>query len=204
MRLLTLLTIGFLTGMPLLAAQSEAHEAHEHGVANLTLAQSGEKLLLSIHSPAYNVFGFEHAPVTEAEKALVKTHLQALSSGKQIDGKLLIRFNAEAQCELKRVDVGNPFHAQDEARKEANEAATHHDDADHDADHDAHHEHHHHADIDADYSFTCQAPLDLSSLDLTGLFMSWQQLEQVRAQWVVNNKQSAATLSRQNTSALLK
>ena len=58
------------------AETSREHAAHEHGHAAMDLILDGEEMLLEIHSPAYNLFGFEHAPNTAEQKAQVETVLK--------------------------------------------------------------------------------------------------------------------------------
>lgn len=68
--------------------------AHEHGVAELSVAWSEGDVIIDLISPTYNIFGFEHEPSTDEELALVAERTDALSE----PGVLTI--NAEAGCDL--------------------------------------------------------------------------------------------------------
>lgn len=177
LRPLTLLVCA-VSGLLSANIQAETHAAHEHGVAELNLAQVESDILLEINSPAHNVFGFEHPPHSETEKNMVKQRLQ------QIKTEPLVAFNPQAQCQRQSVEVRNPFHAEHE--------------------HEHEHEHeksgHTHKDVHIEYTYRCQNPQALSSLDLNNLFQHWPQLETVRAQWLLSDQQSGGTLSRQQPS----
>jgi len=43
----------------------EQHNAHTHGVANLTLVSDSGTLEIAFDSPAVNLLGFEHRPRTQ-------------------------------------------------------------------------------------------------------------------------------------------
>ncbi|GAB6069322.1 DUF2796 domain-containing protein [Thiomicrorhabdus hydrogeniphila] len=162
-------------------AFAETHAAHEHGVAQMNLVQIESNVVLEVTSPAFNVFGFEHKPHTEQEKALVKTRLKTMNSGG------LVLFDTDANCELKETKLKNPF------------ADDHHDHEDHD-----HEGHYNHRDIHVEYTFTCKNPQAVSQINLQPLFKNWPQLEQVRTQWVIGNLQSSATATRQQAQVKLK
>lgn len=197
MRLIACLSAGLFSLAPMSAKSEtiETHGAHEHGVAELTLAQSKSQLLLTLHSPVFNLFGFGHPPGTAQEKTLVESVLQQLEKGASADGKALIAFNPEAQCKLEQAALENPFH-HPEAAKETEHEHEHEHAHENEEEHD--HHHHGHADIDIEYTFTCQHAKALSGMNLQGLFTSWSHLEKVRAQWVVERHQSSATVLRQS------
>lgn len=68
--------------------------AHEHGVAELSVAWSEGEMVVDLISPTYNIFGFEYEPTTDEDMALVADRTEALSA----PGVLSI--NAEAGCTL--------------------------------------------------------------------------------------------------------
>jgi hypothetical protein len=160
--------------------QAETHAAHEHGVAELNLAQVESDILLEINSPAHNVFGFEHPPHSENEKTKVKQRIQ------QIKTEPLVTFNPEAQCQQQSALIDNPFHTQHEHEHEHEKSG------------------HTHKDVHIEYTYRCQNPQSLSTLKLNGLFKRWPQLETVRAQWLLSDQQSGGTLSRQQPSISFK
>ncbi|MGI9615679.1 MAG: ZrgA family zinc uptake protein [Acidimicrobiales bacterium] len=69
-------------------------DAHEHGVAELTVAWSEGDMIIDLISPAFNIFGFEREPVTDDELAIAADRTAALSA----PGILVI--NPEAGCSL--------------------------------------------------------------------------------------------------------
>ncbi len=77
---------------------------HEHGLSQLSLAQDGEQILLTLDSPAVNLLGFEKAPHSTAEKAKLKTVLQTLQTADK-----LLQLNPEAGCQLHRAEVQAPW-----------------------------------------------------------------------------------------------
>jgi hypothetical protein len=130
----------------LFSCAASAQSAHQHGVAELFFAASGEELEIEIHSPADNFLGFEHAPVNEQQHKILddakKQAAQAMS---------LFSF-AGGECELE--EVGQHWGTLDQADSEHKD----HDDHDHaahdehkdhdDHDHAAHDEHKDHDDHD--------------------------------------------------------
>lgn len=68
--------------------------AHEHGVAELSVAWSESEVIVDLISPTQNIFGFEYEPSTDEERALVADRTEALSE----PGVLVI--NEEAGCDL--------------------------------------------------------------------------------------------------------
>ncbi len=68
--------------------------AHEHGVAELSLAWSDAEVVIDLISPTYNIFGFEQEASTDEERALVADRTEALTQPG------VIALNEEAGCEL--------------------------------------------------------------------------------------------------------
>ncbi len=81
-----------------------------------------------------------------------------------------------------------------------------HDDHDHHDDHDKHakHDDHDHGDhddevhseFDITLSFACASPGRLKSVDASGLFQRFRNMEEIDVQWITDSKQSATELSR--------
>lgn len=76
------------------AGSSSGLGAHEHGVAELSVAWSEGEVIVDLVSPSHNIFGFEHEPSTEEERALVADRTGVLSE----PGVIVI--NSEAGCVL--------------------------------------------------------------------------------------------------------
>lgn len=49
-----------------------AHSAHVHGVAEMDVVVEGQKVVITLESPADNLLGFERAPKNDYEKNKVK------------------------------------------------------------------------------------------------------------------------------------
>lgn len=164
----------------LLAGEEHRHEgysehgSHVHGLASLFVVQDGDELLVELESPGINLVGFEHQARTQAEQESIAELKRLLEN----EGRL-ISLNG-GDCQLMHVETAMPGL---------------------DKDHDEHeHEHEHevgHGEVHAQYRFHCQQPKDLQAIELT-LFKEFANLQEVKAQWIVGDRQGAATLSAEN------
>lgn len=68
--------------------------AHEHGVAELTVAWSGGDMVVDLITPTFNIFGFEYEASTDEDIAVVAERTAALSAPG------IISVNVEADCSL--------------------------------------------------------------------------------------------------------
>jgi hypothetical protein len=148
--------------------------AHVHGIAHMTLAAEGAKVLIELASPAASLIGFEHAPRTDEERAtlaLAKENLEA--------GDAMIRLNIEAGCRLESAQIDAEFSEVGEGRG-AEHAPDHGEDG--------------HADFVVRYSFACDRPEALGSAAL-GIFSGFPALERVLMQYVTAEGQGGAELT---------
>ena len=145
--------------------------AHEHGVARLNAVLDGSTLELELESPAMTLVGFEHAAVSDADKAKVA------AVRKQLDEPLkLFGLTAAAGCKESDTDLESPLF-DDKPVKD--------DDGDGDAD-----EHEHaHSDIHAHYRLECASPDKLKTLDLTPLFKTYPSTQKIQLQLIGPNGQ---------------
>lgn len=60
------------------------HRAHDHGKVVATLSYSQNQINLHLMLPAYNAFGFEHAPNNKQQQALVESTLETLSQASNV------------------------------------------------------------------------------------------------------------------------
>ncbi len=151
------------------------HGAHEHGAAALMIAWSGDAVAIDLQSPAFNVLGFEHAPTSEGEQALLDESVAALEAGD------LLQLTPAAECTL----ISATVHAEmAEEVEEHEEEEGEHDD-----------EEETHSDIDVSYNFHCLHPERIESLDATALFAQFPNFEDLRAEWVSDTQQSAKDLT---------
>ena len=143
------------------------HGAHEHGAAELLIAWSGTDLAIDLETPAYNVLGFEHAPGSDDEHALLEESVATLETG------TLLLFSPDADCTLISASV------ETELAEEVHE----------------HEEEEVHSDIHVSYNIQCQQPDKLESLDVSELFTQFPNFEDLRVQWISDTQQSAKGLT---------
>ncbi len=156
----TLLCVAF----PVLAEEKRELGAHEHGHGALNIAVEGRSLLMELEVPGHDIVGFEHAAVSDADKAAVETGLAQLAKAGELFG-----LPAAAGCEL--VEVSAEVHGdEDHEAHEDHDHDAHKDDHDHDdhkGDHEAHEEEEGHSEFHAEYAFTCQKADNLTEIELT-------------------------------------
>ncbi|MFB1485788.1 MULTISPECIES: DUF2796 domain-containing protein [unclassified Thiocapsa] len=156
--------------------------AHVHGIAHMTLAADGDKVLIELTSPAASLIGFERAPRTDEERATL-----ALAKENLMAGDAMIRLNTEAGCRLETAEIDAEL-ADAGQGSGAKHAHTH------DHDHDADQGEDGHADFVVRYSFACDRPDALGSAAL-GLFSGFPALERVLFQYVTAEGQGGAELT---------
>jgi hypothetical protein len=148
------------------------HGAHEHGIADLTIAWSGNELAIDLQTPAYNILGFEHIPDSEAEQELLEESLATLQ-----EGSLLLILASDADCAVTEATVHTDLLEEEHTVKET------------DTQEEAH------SDIEVAYHIQCQEPGKIESLDTSELFAHFPNFEQLHAQWVSDTQQSAKNLT---------
>ncbi len=79
-----------------------AEAAHVHGVARLDVAVESTKLTIQLESPLDNLVGFERAPRTDAERALVNTAVARLKAA-----DAMFKIDPAGQCKLTKVDLAS-------------------------------------------------------------------------------------------------
>ena len=178
-------------GLPLLASafaltaslSSSASEfgAHEHGIANLAIAQEGKEVSVSFSAAADSVLGYEHPPTNDQEHT-------SLAHAKEVFSHPERWLALPASCVLESKDVDLPFMAEaghENHDHDHDEEA--HDDHDHDHDEEAHDDHDHdhdghdhstHVNVEARYTFHCDS--DALSPATLKLFSQLPYLELLR------------------------
>ncbi|MCB1886794.1 MAG: DUF2796 domain-containing protein [Rhodocyclaceae bacterium] len=151
-----------------LSAPVLAAGAHVHGRADLEIAVEAGRLEIRLAGPLDGFVGFEHRPRDDAQRAALAAALAALEA----PGRL-VEPVAEAGCRLTAADVAEPFHHDD-----------HHDDH---ADPDGH------AELEAEWRFTCASPDALSAITVR-LGERFPRLERLEAVFVGPAGQGATTL----------
>lgn len=169
---------GFLAlVVPAAALAQHAHGAHEHGVADLTVALEGRMLQIELISPLDNLVGFEHAPVDAAQRAAL-----AAAESRLREAAAMFALSAEAGCAIRQVEFESPWpegarerdraHAHDRARPARGD----------------------HEDMVVSYGFECTRPEALRRLELRA-FAHFPRLQRVRAEFATPRGQGAGLLA---------
>lgn len=156
----------FAVSLVAVAGAAFAHQdAHVHGVVGLDVAIEGKTLHIELESPLDNLLGFEHKPNTPAQRAAADAMLKRMK-----DAASWLKPDAAAQCVLSKAEVES-----DALKPDAKDGG--------------------HADLDADYEFTCAAPEQLKTLEV-GLFDAFKRISRIDAQVATAGGQSKQTLKR--------
>lgn len=168
MRLEPMLLAALLLAAPAFAQQGHKHDhhAHAHGVAKLEVAVDGANLSLHLETPLDGLLGFERAPRNDKERAVAAEMRRKLADA----GKLFLPTTA-ARCTLKSVQIDAP--TLDAKPATGNDE---------------------HADLDADFLFTCAQPGKLTGMDVR-LFQAFPDMRRIDAQVVSAKGQKATRLS---------
>ncbi len=178
----------------------EQHPPHEHGAATLTIAIDKNKLEIDLESPADNIFGFEYAPSSDADKKKVKYAVKQLKAA-----KTLFTMPESAQCQLDQVEVLSPMlepdgdkkdsmkHHDDHDKKDAKEhhekhskkesKEHHHDDHHHDKEGSKEHQHVHN-DVDASWHYSCESTEQLKSITPHFFSVFSSGFKQLKVEWL--------------------
>lgn len=155
--------------------EHRGHESHEHGVAQLNLAQDGRSLHMELESPAMNIVGFEHMPRNSEQHAAVEHAVAQLEKGDE-----LFRFSAAASCRLIEAKVESSLMDRNHEEHEAGAEDSH-------------------SDFDVSYQFSCSQPGQLRKLEVT-LFKLFPALEELEVQLISDRGQKQAHLTPSNSS----
>ena len=150
---------------------NHAHQegAHVHGLAELNVALEGEQLLIQLQSPAYNIVGFEHKAGTQEEQRQLDHAMAQLRAT-----ETLFSLPSAAQCTIKNVKVHSPL-----LEKKTTDRLEH-------------------ADIEAEYNYSCKSPEALTHLNVQ-LLAIFPLMEKITVQTVTSKGQSRVELSLEET-----
>ncbi|WP_417508518.1 ZrgA family zinc uptake protein [Methylophaga sp.] len=156
------------------AAERIEHESHVHGLVDMTVVIEQDKVNISLDSPAMNMVGFEHKAESEHDVNKVREVEATLKTAPQ-----LFAFKG-SRCEVDdmAVDVSGLI------------ASNEHD-----------HENHH-ADLEAQYQFSCDSTENLSEIDVL-LLQKFPAIERINVEWISSNKAGVAKLTQGNSSISL-
>ena len=214
----------FVATTSVLNAQTERElGSHVHGIANLNVAIFDSSLLVELESPWDNMVGFEHAPNTDEQKAMIDDalkHLNAPDKLLDVQGGNCLLQEAVVESTLSMMDDDHDHDGEkhdehhDEHDHDGEKHDEHHDEHDHDGEkHDEHHddhdghdhdEHDHDADgsehssVLATYRYECKEIAELKAVDVT-LFSVWSGFEDIDVQAVGSKGQTQVELNPGNT-----
>lgn len=143
---------------------------HVHGAATLNIAVEGDAVLMEFDSPVINLLGFEHAPVSDEQQALLLPVRKTLQQAHR-----LFSF-AAASCQLESADVQMPGLQSDQEDE---------------------HRHDHaevHSDIRASYWFRCREMQALKTITIH-LFALFPGIHQIKVHWIFHGTQGATELT---------
>jgi hypothetical protein len=155
--------------------QAQEQHKHVHGEGRLDVAIEKETVTLHLELPMDVVAGFERAPKSDREKAVLATAAQVLKAA-----DTLFVATPAARCTLHSAQIDIPFTGgNDQHGKHAHEGETHH------------------ADIEADYVWRCAQPDALKGIETT-LFKSFKRLYRLETQRSGPRGQGAQRLTPKN------
>lgn len=166
-------------------AVAQAASPHVHGHATLEVAVDGNTLTLLFTSPLDSLVGFEQAPRTEKQQELVRRMAQTLRQAERV-----FVLPAEAQCAAPRIELASPAIP---ARLLVGDAAPAKP-----AEKSAPARHGEHAELDAQYVWSCQRIEQLKAIDVK-LFASFRNLKRIDARVATGTQQRSARLTEKSS-----
>ena len=164
-----LIFLAMSSSVAVASSRHSTHEPHVHGIAVLNIIVEKNEVHLALESPAMNLLGFEHAPVTDEQKAAYQATQQKLTEASK-----LFAFPG-ASCQLESSDI------------QLLEKHPH-------TDHDDHEHSGEHADVHADYRFNCSGAQQLNEITIH-LFTIFQGIQQIKVQWITGRSQGMKILT---------
>jgi hypothetical protein len=162
----------------------QMHGSHVHGEVILNVVIEGNRLDVEMISPAMNITGFEHAPVTEEQRRVLGEAI-----GKLGQAGNLLTLPGTAACEPGASSVETSLteehaeHEHEPAMEEGDEG--------------------NHAEFHVTHAFQCDNPDVIESVTLT-LFSHFPGVEKVRVQWIHGQRQGAAVVEPDNPAVSVK
>lgn len=157
-----------------LASCCAVAQPHMHGKAELFIAQDDEKWQLQFTLPAADVFGFEHRPMSQKQRAQVVAQKAILKNVTKL-------VNIPSNCKIETQDIEVP--------EMINE---HHHEQKHAHGHGNQNNHSKHTDVEVTILLTCDAVI--SELSLT-VFSSFPSLQLLNVIWALTTEQGQSEAS---------
>jgi len=180
--LITAVCLLSFISMNTLVVASEVHDAHTHGVANLTLAFDSGVMEVQFESPAVNLLGFENAPKNQQQEELINKTKTLLSTPTNVVSAI----GSDCSPTNVGIDIQGPA-----AKSVSDSHAHHHEHEEIYEQADDEHESNAHSEIVASYQFDCEQGQTLKSISLT-IFEHFAGLEKINVNWVTATQQGQA------------
>ncbi|MEP3653847.1 MAG: DUF2796 domain-containing protein [Litorimonas sp.] len=180
-------------------------DSHVHGGAILSIASENDTIQIEFETPLYNLLGFEYAPKSDAEKALVSEAEVSLTQP-----EILIRFNDAAKCSFEtpssNVDLFETHSGEeDDEHHDDHDHSDHHEEESETDDHDEHHQHEEnsvHKDVLLNYFLSC-GEIDKLKTVKVELFEIFPNLTELELVYLGPSQQMSADLTPSKTTAEL-
>jgi hypothetical protein len=154
---------------------NEQQKAHIHGLSEISLSISDNKIEIKFESPASNIVGFEHAAKTIKQKERVQYARSSIS-------KPLSLFSISGtHCNVMS-SVINGFgllEGQEEHSQENN-----------------------HIEISAQYQFECSSVAELKNIEIK-IFESFPNISEIKVQWISETDQGMSILNPSNNKLII-
>ena len=176
-------------------ASTASLDAHEHGVASLNLVVDGGQLMIELDSPAANIVGFEHMPVSAEDFAVLADARKQL-----LRADALFAITDAAGCALEEADARSAlFEADAQATEQEHEHEHEHEKHDHAEQHHDHDEHHAqhagaHSDIETSFHYDCANPDAIEQIEVK-LFEVFPRTEKLLLQAISPRGQRGGELT---------
>lgn len=147
--------------------EHRAHDAHVHGVGELTVVEDAGMVVLELQAPGMSLAGFEHAPKNEGDMAKIDSALALLR-----DVGKIVSID-DGACTPVSIDAKSSYPSTEKTAHDHD----HHDNSTHNA-------------FAASYQFKCSQPDAITGLQLP-LLKAFPALETLSVQWIIQGKQGA-------------
>ena len=155
-------------------------DAHAHGEAEMNIVFEGQKLLVELESPSFNLVGFEHEPKTLEKHELVEKTIELLKDFKNVanisEEASSNTLDIKVSTTMKGVEEGPDEHHEDEHQQSEKEI---------------------HSEFFATYFLSCTRPENLKSIELE-LFSTFSLMEEVDVRMIFQGRQDFAELNSEN------
>jgi hypothetical protein len=171
---------------------SAQEPAHRHGAAELRIVVDGPQLQLALETPLDNLIGFEHAPRNDKQRTAVRAMAAKLRQPQK-----LFTPTPAARCTPVEVTLESAVLSPEllGEKKSAGAATGAEKPTAHEKEHAKEgHAGEEHADLDASFTWRCEAPEQLKGMDV-GLMQAFPGLRKLEMQVVGPRGQSAAQLT---------